>query len=352
MSEKRVALLISSNVVGGHEFQAAALAESLAKHVELTVFVNQPEHARLFESAGLNVRLLEQQLLTAGPLPQQFIDGWRRRKSLRAHLTGFDHAIVSAGAVEAGIAAGVALRGYLPVTLYLPVFYDRVPVWGRVGHLYNCLLGTSCRLFDRIITINKIQARIIKSFTRQQTLVVRNLVRPVCKPGASGQSRLAFIGRLDSQKRVGELLQWLDFEGTPYQTMLIIGDGPLRAELETLAKSLKHLRCTFHGWMNPAEQDSLLGSNDILVLNSLIEGEPLVIREAQLRGMEVVARNIRGVRGVTSKMQRFSTPQNLENRLRMLARLDAQQVRKPHTPFDRRNSQIQLLLKVFDMHNA
>lgn len=320
MSRVRVALLACTNVIGGHEFQAAALGRSLAEHVEVTVLVNRAEHAGVFLDAGLDVRVVEGLLLGPGTLPRQYFDGWRRRTAIRALVEGFDHVIVSAGAVEAGVAVGMALRGHQPTSMYLPSFYDRVAVWGWKGHLYNCILALTCRLFDRVITINRIQACLIRGFSKIQTVVVRNQVRSVAVSSKMpGKSRLVFIGRLDYQKRVGELISWLDFDGNPFKELLIVGDGPLRAELEAQARTCSFIRCAFLGWMSTQAQDALLNLNDILVLNSLVEGEPLVIREAKQRGMQVIARDIVGVRGVTRPFERYRDALALRNRLRLLA---------------------------------
>ena len=319
MTRVCVALLACTNVVGGHEYQLAALGQSLAKHVDVTVFVNRAEQAELFRDAGLEVRVMKGLLLGPGPLPWQYVAGWHRRTEIRAMVAGFDHVIVSAGAVEAGVAVGVALRGLQPASLYLPSFYNRVPVWGWKGHIYNCVLGTTCKLFDRIITINRIQARVIRAFSGCQTLVVANLIRQVQLPVERGPSRMIFIGRMDRQKRVDELMRWLDIESNPIRDLLLIGDGPLRPELERLAQKLTHLNCTFLGWTKPEDQDRLIRASDVLVLNSLIEGEPLVVREARVRGMSIVARTIVGTRGVTSRAERFSTQQGLIDRLADIA---------------------------------
>ncbi len=328
MSLTRVAVLICTNVIGGHEFQAAALCQSLSEHVSVTVVVNRSEHAAMFRDAGLEVIVAEGLLLGPGSLPRQIFNGWRRRAAIRALIQGSNHVIVSAGAVEAGVAAGVALRGHRPLSMYLPFFYDRVPVWGWKGHLYNCVLATTCKLFDHIITINRIQARVIRAFSGVPTLVVANRIRPVQLPVEQGPPRLVFIGRLDHQKRINEVLRWLDDVSNPIRELLLIGDGPLRPSLELQAKNLKHLSCKFLGWKGPEDQDRLLRTSDILVLNSLLEGEPLVIREARARGMHIVVREITGTRGVTSRAERFSSQQELLDRISTLVIL----ARKRETP--------------------
>jgi glycosyltransferase involved in cell wall biosynthesis len=320
MNHLRVALLACTNVIGGHEFQAAALAKSLAEHVSVTVFVNHPDHVKVFEDAGLEIRIVEGVLLEPGLLPKQLLNGWLHRTEIRSLVEGFDHVIVSAGAVEAGVAVGLALRrGTRPLSMYLPSFYDRVPLWGWKGHLYNCALGVACRLFNFIITINRIQARVIHAFSGVPTLVVGNRIRQVHLPVEQGPSRLVFVGRMDQQKRIGELMRWLDSDLNPINNLLLIGDGPLRQLLERQSLESKHLNCTFLGSLKPQDQDRLIRATDVLMLNSLIEGEPLVVREARARGMNILVRDIVGTRGVTSRKERFSSQMELLDRLSAIA---------------------------------
>lgn len=315
MPRIRVALLVCTNVIGGHEYQAAALGRSLSEHVDVTVFVNRAQHSKIFQDEGLDVTVADGLLLKTGALPHQVWYGLRRGTVIRNLVRDYDHVIVSAGAVEASVSAGLALRGFLPTSMYLPSFYDRVPVWGWKGHVYNCALGISCKLFDRIITINRIQARVIRAFSGVRTLVVGNKIRNVNLPIEQGPARLIFIGRLDKQKRVDELLEWLDSSENPIKNLILIGEGPLRPLLEQQAQELIYLDCKFFGWMAPEEQDLLIHANDVLLLNSQIEGEPLVIKEARARSMKVVARDIVGTRGVTTKSERFNTREELIDRL-------------------------------------
>lgn len=311
MTKPYIAILVCTNVIGGHEFQSAALARSLAEHVAVKVFVNRPEHATLFLDAGLEVQLTQGILLRVGSLLKQLAGGLSRRRTIRDLVKDFDHVIVCAGAVEAGVAAGVALSGYKPISMYLPFFYDRVPVWGWKGYVYNCILARTCRLFNHIITINRIQARVIRAFSGVSTSVVTNKIRGVQPPVEQGPARLVFVGRLDHQKRIDELMRWLDADTNPIKELVLIGDGPLRSQLEQQAQTLTYLKCSFLGWRSPDEQDRLIRSSDILVLNSLLEGEPLVIREARARGMSVAARDIVGTRGVTTHLERFNSQQTL-----------------------------------------
>jgi glycosyltransferase involved in cell wall biosynthesis len=213
--------------------------------------------------------------------------------------------------VEAGICTSVALAGRRNVSLYLPSFFDRTVLWGRFGYLYNLILGCFGVFYTNIITINRIQAKLIRGFMHRPTLVVPNLVGDIPRAREGVAGRLLYIGRLDRQKRVPELLEWLDFDQNPYREMLIIGDGPDRDAIATTTARLKHMKATLLGWKSRAEQNDLIGAKDVLLLNSMIEGEPLVIREANKRGILVMARDIPGVRGVTFKRNRFQSKKSL-----------------------------------------
>lgn len=351
----RIAILVCSRVIGGHEYQVAALAQSLAAHVSVSVYINHPDHVSLFNARELKVCLKEGQLLRPGTLLTQYLDGWRRRNEIRNLVESYDYVIVGAGTVEAAIAAGVAIRGYKPMSMYLPFFYDRVPVWGRTGHLYNCILARFCRLYDRIITINRIQAYVIRAFSGVSTFVITNKIRQVKCPVEQGPARLIFVGRLDYQKRVDELLRWLDTDANPVPELVLIGDGPLRTQLEQQAKTLSYLKCSFLGWKRPEDQDRLIQSSDILVLNSLLEGEPLVIREARAKGMKIVVRSITGTRGVTSPAERFANREQFLQRLstavqQISCRNSATVAEREKSAESRRNACINSFLSTINVH--
>ena len=318
-AKAKIAVLVCTNVICGHEFQMATLVRDLVRLADVTVYVNQEAHQAMFAETGARTVVLQGLLLRSGNLLKQVRDGLAARAGLRRHLGAPDTVLVSAGAVEAGVAASIALYGWVPLSLYLPFFYDRVPTWGRAGYLYNYVLSRFCGFYRQIVTINRIQATVIRALTGANTVVVPNLVRPVMPAPATRPGRMLFVGRLDHQKRVDELIEWADFEANPFKELMVIGDGPLRAQLEAQAGRARHIRVYFAGWKSSAEQDAMIDGNDVLVLNSLLEGEPLVIREARKRGNRVVARSIIGVRGVTKPKQRFSNKDEFRNRLQKLA---------------------------------
>lgn len=307
----RVALVIAANVTGGHEFQSRALADDLANLTCVTVFLNAKEHLRVFEGTAADVKVEPGLFLAEGKLGVQIVHGFRNMRKIRRLLNPYDRVIVCAGAVEAAVCTGIALTGRKRVSLYLPFFSDRIAYWGKVGCAYNLLLGCFGLLYSRILTINRIQAKLIGQFMHRPTHVIPNLIREVPPVTKEGLGRIIYIGRLDSQKRVPEMLRWLDYSENPYQEVVLIGDGPQRAEVIAAAAQLKYIKATILGWQWPHEQDQFICKNDVLVLNSVIEGEPLVIREANQRGISVIAPDIAGVKGITFRGNRFRSDQSV-----------------------------------------
>jgi glycosyltransferase involved in cell wall biosynthesis len=84
-------------------------------------------------------------------------------------------------------------------------------------------------------------------------------------------------------------------EGRPVR-LLIVGDGPLRPELETLSADLGlGERAVFAGLKAGPEVARLLGCMDVFVLPSHREALPIALLEAMSVGLPVVATNVGGI---------------------------------------------------------
>ncbi|HYZ76635.1 MAG TPA: glycosyltransferase [Gaiellaceae bacterium] len=110
--------------------------------------------------------------------------------------------------------------------------------------------------------------------------VLEPLPRPF--PGPT----IGSVGRLDRQKGYDVLLQALAV--LPGAALVLVGDGPEREPLETLARDLGlGGRVRFAGWQ--AEPRRHLTTFDVFALPSRFEGFPLAIVEAMLAELPVVA---------------------------------------------------------------
>lgn len=119
------------------------------------------------------------------------------------------------------------------------------------------------------------------------------VARPLAAPGAS---RLITVGRLAAVKNFGMLIR--AFAGLavrwPKLELSIVGDGPERPALESLAKQLGLADMVkFLGFRS--DVDALLAQSQIFVLTSLSEGIPMAILEAMKSGLPVVATRVGGV---------------------------------------------------------
>jgi glycosyltransferase involved in cell wall biosynthesis len=103
------------------------------------------------------------------------------------------------------------------------------------------------------------------------------------------------VGRLEPVKGIEFAIRALADARVPRRVRLwIVGDGPLRAELESLARSLLPVeRVLFAGFRRDAL--SFIANADALIMPSLHEGLPYTLLEAIGAGVPVVASNVGGL---------------------------------------------------------
>jgi glycosyltransferase involved in cell wall biosynthesis len=108
------------------------------------------------------------------------------------------------------------------------------------------------------------------------------------------------VGRLAPQKGFGILLQaaasWRDIRPEP--VLVIVGQGPLEAELKSQAAAL-HLDVRFPGHRD--DVPALLAAAAVFVLPSRWEGQPLIVQEALRAGVPVVATGVGGIPELTGQ---------------------------------------------------
>jgi glycosyltransferase involved in cell wall biosynthesis len=112
---------------------------------------------------------------------------------------------------------------------------------------------------------------------------------------------MATVGRLVARKNLDDLLHVLAQRAEERDLLIVIGDGPKRAEWEALAKSLKlENRVRFEGRVDEDRKQQLLAASDAFVSTSEHEGFGLVFLEAMDRGLPVVAYDRGGQRDFLS----------------------------------------------------
>ncbi len=104
--------------------------------------------------------------------------------------------------------------------------------------------------------------------------------------------KFLFVGRLSSVKGLQDVLKALPADKS--WTLDVLGDGPMRPELEGLVKELGlSKKVTFHGYSDRA--DEFMADSSCLLFPSYIEGMPLTLARAVQIGIPVLASDIEPV---------------------------------------------------------
>ncbi|WP_103342292.1 glycosyltransferase [Amycolatopsis sp. CA-126428] len=229
---------------------------------------------------------------------------WRTARAVPALLAGIDpdvvhtqaHFLVGRSAVRAATAAGVpvvATNHFMPENL---LGYGPLPRWTH-RPLARLAWRDLVRVFDR--------ATVCTTPTpRAAGLLERNgLNRPVLAiscgvdrahyagPAAepAGRPAVLFVGRLDAEKNVHELLE-AAVALPPDVRVELVGDGSERPRLEALAARLGIAeRVTFHGFVPDEELVRAYRRCAVFCMPGTAELQSLVTMEAMAAGKPVVA---------------------------------------------------------------
>lgn len=112
----------------------------------------------------------------------------------------------------------------------------------------------------------------------------------------SSSIQAVFVGRLTVTKRADHAIQALLMSGAKNARLLIVGDGPLRGDLEGLVqKEALGDRVSFLGEVAHNEMAEIYSHADILICTSAWESDSIVTREARSAGVLVVCYDAGGI---------------------------------------------------------
>lgn len=108
---------------------------------------------------------------------------------------------------------------------------------------------------------------------------------------------VVYVGRLVPEKGLRELLDAAAMLAPqrPRLRLALIGDGPMRAELESRLAADPSLRIALPGALGPQEVARWMAAADLVTLPSYSEGHPNVLVEALACGRPVVATPVGGI---------------------------------------------------------
>jgi len=116
-----------------------------------------------------------------------------------------------------------------------------------------------------------------------------------------GETVIGFVGRLTEIKNIPLFLRAAVLMREKPVRFVIVGDGHLRAELETQVRALGISdRVMFLG--NRTDIAEVYNGLDVVALTSLNEGTPLSLIEAMAAGKTVVSTNVGGVRDLLGEV--------------------------------------------------
>lgn len=192
-----------------------------------------------------------------------------------------------------GLLAGLITRTPMVSVLHLPTPpWRRRQQWlvrpvARRVKAYVCVSHHSARFAESMLDMEPGSARVIHN-----GMPVPRLLAPPAPLSPRGTLRIGAVGRLDPQKGLDVLIEAM--VALPGCHLVLVGDGPDRAELEAMvrARSLSD-RVEFAGWIDGPW--TAKWAFDVVAMPSVNEGFPLVIVESMLAGIPVVASHVGGI---------------------------------------------------------
>src|SRR5271169_3953098 len=234
----------------------------------------------------------------------------RLRRLIRAWQPDVMHAHgLRAGALTAIALAFVRPSVYHPRPALVVTVHNAPAAGGVTGAIYRVLELIVARTADSVLCVSPdLEERMRASGARR---VGRAMVPALATGNVSAETRalpngdpgrpaVLAVGRLAAQKGFGTLLDaaacWRDMRPEPL--LVIVGEGPLEAELKSQAARLR-LDVRFPGHRN--DVPALLAAAAVFVLPSVWEGQPLILQEALRGGVPIVATRVGGTPELTGE---------------------------------------------------
>jgi glycosyltransferase involved in cell wall biosynthesis len=309
----KLALVLGTSTGGTARHVRMLAAGCAARGVRVEVFgPAQTDRDFAFGGAAPGVGFTEVEIADRPRLPGDLRAIGRLRRLFRAwrpdvvHAHGLRAGALGTIAVAFGRTAAENRQGRpaLVVTVH-----NEPPAGGVTGAIYRVLELIVARNADSVLCVsadleNRIRAAgarrvghaVVPAVPVSLTGDVSAETRAALRAGFGadpGQAIVLAVGRLAAQKGFGLLLdaaaRWGDI--LPAPLLVIAGQGPLAADLQARAASLR-LTVRFVG--HRPDVPALLAAADVFVLPSVWEGQALVLQEALRAGVPVVATRVGG----------------------------------------------------------
>ncbi len=139
------------------------------------------------------------------------------------------------------------------------------------------------------------------AYSADPHVILNGIAAPANTGGPKISNKLLMVGRLSVQKNPLLAIESLALVRDLPWTLDVIGDGPLRAPMEELARQNSMAdRITFRGWLDARDVHAAMAEAEMLFIPSLHEGLPMAAIEALHHGLVIVGSNIGGLADVLS----------------------------------------------------
>lgn len=314
----RVALYTDAKEIGGAERSLAHLTSALSPEIELSVL---GVHSRVVEEVASG-----RSDATSMVLP--FVRTRHDVPAIAAHLRAlvrlrpdvFHANLISPWACQMAIFLALLVPGIRVVAVEQLPSRPKSETQRRLKRLTARRLSahvavgeSSAREIERVVGLRAGSVRTIHNG-------VPDLSWPSDDRRVNSAPLIGAIGRLEPQKGFDVLLRALP--RVPEAHIVLVGDGAERDRLELLAAELGiQERVHWQGWSD--ESRAYLPSFDVFALPSRFEGFPLVVLEAMLAQLPVVASDVGSVaeavlHGETGLLVPPGDPETLARALREL----------------------------------
>lgn len=286
---RTIAFVLSSLHFGGAERVALNLADALKAQGYQIEFVLMQAAGEFLPRAHRDHRVVDLRCDRTWKLPLKLARYLRRYRPVAVIASFWKLNICLAAARIAAPRTRVALWEHSS-----PQAEGNSPTWA-----FAPTASLLYRLATCVITVSRsVGADIAKRSVglRRKLVTINNAIpapflsRPVTRDSDPAVRQLVWVGRFSEIKNAGLMLRAfaaLPAGETQYRLRLI-GDGPLRSEIEQLATALGIAdRIDFTGFTDdPYPQ---MTAADLLVLSSILEGLPTVVVEALYLGVNIVS---------------------------------------------------------------
>ena len=290
---------------GGGERVFLQLASGLKKRYKILVATNTDgKFAHDLKELGIELFSLDLTRQVAFKPIRQIRDIIRRNKIDLVHSQG------ARADFFTRVAASIADSPHVLCTVAMPVEgFDVGPLRKSIYRLLEYLSG---RFVKRFIVVSDSLKRVLieeRRISSERVVRIYNGIEmdqyhPDLKKTdvrnqlsiSNSEPLIGAIGRMVWQKGFEFLIRAIPeiLEVAPETRFLLVGQGPLRADLESLARQLnvsENIR--FAGFRSDIQH--VLSAIDILVVPSILEGFPIITLEAMAMEKPIVATRISGI---------------------------------------------------------